>query len=167
MVGPGLLGDALRSLMLAARRFLCCGDCCVPVAPLSAPTALTCVPRSLSRGFPVLQGQHPLSCCLPAAQPPSCGLACPRKALRRCRVAGDAETTKGAADFSAVSISVSISGGLSSEEMAQRWQGQDLSWGEMLRDGLRPPSPLPPRWARALALAARLSVAGKGGASPH
>lgn len=85
--------DALHCLVLVAWCFCHCGDCYVPAAPLSAPTAPACMPHSSSRGFSVLwapSGQHPLSCCLLAAQPPSRGLMCPRKALQHCQIAGDA-----------------------------------------------------------------------------
>ena len=82
--------DALHSLVLVARGFLRCGDCCVPAAPLPTRAALACMPCPSSRGFPALQGQHASPCCLPAAWPPSHGLACPRKALLHCRMAGEA-----------------------------------------------------------------------------
>lgn len=61
--------------------------------PSLLPQPLACMPHSSSRGFSVLRapnGQHPLSCCLLAAQPLSRELMCPRKALQHCQIAEDA-----------------------------------------------------------------------------
>lgn len=83
-------GDALHRPVLAARCVLRCGDCSVPAAPLHSrsPRRRAALLEQGVLGAPGAPGTVPLA--LLAAQLPSRGLACPRKALRRCWVAGAA-----------------------------------------------------------------------------